>query len=159
MSFGIEMLSLEEIVDGDIDLVIDGADQIDLDSGICIKGGGGAHYWEKMVAEKSKKVVIVVDESKIVNDFAGYKIPLEIKEESKEAVAAKLDVVYREGKSDFGNLIADVVYDGSVSILEFEDRLLRIEGVIETGIFASLVDIVIVARNNGEVDVVEIDYT
>lgn len=157
-SFGIEMVELEKIEDGEIDVVIDGADQIDLVSGICIKGGGGAHYWEKMVAEKSKKMVVVVDESKIVTSFKGFKIPVEVDKSCKESLEEVLKISFRENLSDFGNLIGDVEYDGSVDIVEFDHYLLSLEGVIETGVFVSLVDFVVVARASGEVEVVEIDY-
>lgn len=157
-SFGIEMVDLDKIEDGEIDVVIDGADQIDLVSGICIKGGGGAHYWEKMVAEKSKKMVVVVDESKIVTSFKGFKIPVEVDKSCKVSLEKVLKISFRENLSDFGNLIGDVEYDGSVDIVEFDDYLLSLEGVIETGVFVSLVDFVVVARPGDEVEVVEIDY-
>jgi ribose 5-phosphate isomerase A len=152
------MVDLTEIEIGDLDLVIDGADQIDLVSGICIKGGGGAHYWEKMVAERSKKMIVVVDESKVVDDFKGYKIPLEVEVEKKDILAESIDIVYREGLSDFGNAVGDVEYDSSMTIAEFEEYLMNLEGVIDTGIFISLVDYVVVAKSDGQVEVYEIDY-
>jgi ribose 5-phosphate isomerase A len=157
-SFGIEMIELDKIEIGDLDLVIDGADQIDLVSGICIKGGGGAHYWEKMVAERSKKMIVIVDESKIVDDFKGFKVPVEVEVEKKDSVFAELGGSFREVLSDYGNAILDVEYDGVLSPAEHEEFLMNVDGVVETGWFISLVDTVIVARASGVVEVVDIDY-
>lgn len=161
-SFGIEMVDVKDIDFGELDLVIDGADQIDLESGVCVKGGGGAHYWEKMIAERAKKMIVVVDESKVVSSFEGVKIPLEVDEAKQEEVIEALsdyELSFRGVKSDFGNLIADVVFNSEMDIWQFDEFLSGIEGVIETGIFASMVDIIVVSGADGTVEVVEVDYS
>jgi ribose 5-phosphate isomerase A len=160
-NLGIELVDLENIQAAEIAVDIDGADQILLDTGDCLKGGGGAHYWEKKVALKSRKVVVIVDETKVVDSLAGYKVALEVSESMKaEAVedlnVLGLDPIFREKKSDSGNLVADVIYDGKMLLAEFEKSLLSVRGVLDTGIFIGIVTDVVVAKSNGEIEVVNI---
>ena len=157
----IPLKDLEEIQDGEIDIDIDGADQIDLKTGTCLKGGGGAHYWEKKVARKSKQIIVIVDETKVVKNFAGYKVPLEIDNEKRELLESSfadlgLQLTFRESMSDSNNYVADTIYDGSIDLLEFEKKLLAVDGVLDTGVFHGLVTKIIVAKTNGEVDVIDL---
>lgn len=143
-----------------LDVTIDGADQIDVNTGLCIKGGGGAHYLEKKVAKKSDKLVIIVDESKLVDDFAGFNLPLEVEESAVESVAnalveKELEFEFREKKSDSGNLVCDVVFEGG-DISDFAAEMMQIEGVLDTGLFEGLAKVIVIGRANGEVEVVEL---
>ncbi len=155
-SLGLDVVERGEVVE--IDLTIDGADQFDVNTGNCIKGGGGAHYIEKQVAKKSEKLVIIVDESKVVDSLAGYGIPLEVDPHKREEVEQALEdyeLVVRDETSDSDNLIVDVKYEGEESVEEFEEFLMGIDGVIDTGFFIGLADVLIVARATGEVEVIE----
>lgn len=154
--YGIQLLDEPNVES--IDVTIDGADQIDPKTGLCIKGGGGAHYLEKKVAKKTAKQIIIADESKLVDNFGGYDVPLEIDESKQDEVRlyfenASMQFEYREEKSDSGNLIGDVVFDGSKTLEEFEAELMRIDGVIDTGVFNSLVDMLIVGKEDGSVEI------
>jgi len=143
----------------DLAVTIDGADQIDLKTGLCIKGGGGAHFLEKKVATKSQKLIIIVDESKLVDSFDGYKLPLEVREELKVVVEQELKALgykfsFRAKKSDSGNLICDVVFE-SGDIRLFAREMMSIEGVLDTGLFEDLTSMVVVGKADGTVEVVE----
>ena len=154
--YGIQLLT-EPNVEA-IDVTIDGADQIDPKTGLCIKGGGGAHYLEKKVAKKTAKQIIIADESKVVDNFGGYNVPLEIDETKRDEVRlyfedASMQFEYREEMSDSGNLIGDVVFDGSKSLEDFEAELMEVDGVIDTGVFNGLVDMLIVGKADGSVEI------
>ncbi|WP_456369361.1 ribose-5-phosphate isomerase RpiA [Geoglobus sp.] len=154
---GIRTASLLEYPEPDI--CIDGADQVDMDFNL-IKGGGGALTREKIVASASKKFYVIVDESKMVERL-NMPVPVEILEFAYGFVKRKIGEMgcllkLREGKgklrpviSDNGNIIADV--DAGVIENPGElERLLRIPGIVENGIFlAEMVDGVIVGRSDG----------
>jgi len=157
-SLGIDVVDLNDV--DKIDVTIDGADQFDVNTGNCVKGGGGAHYIEKQVAKKSDKLVVIVDESKVVQSLEGYEIPLEIDEDCKEEVQLVMqnfgyEFSYRDEKSDSGNLLGDVSYNGFMSVEEFENQLMSVRGVIDTGFFLGIADVLIVGKNDGAVEVVE----
>src|SRR3990172_361107 len=61
----------------EVDVTIDGADEVDV-NGCLIKGGGGALTWEKIVASSTKKQIIVVDESKLVQTLGKFPLPVEV---------------------------------------------------------------------------------
>lgn len=156
-SVGIETANEADI--DHIDVTIDGADQIDLATGLCIKGGGGAHYLEKKVAKKSDKFVIIVDESKVVENFDGCELPLEVESEYMPTVSETLDEMglefdFREEFSDSGNAICDVVFEeGDIS--EFAATFMEIDGVLDTGLFEDLVTAVVLGKADGSVEVIE----
>lgn len=155
---GISLKKLHEVEE--IDITIDGADQFEVESGLCIKGGGGAHYIEKQVAKKSRELIIIADESKLVESFRGYKVPLEVDfngRDDLQSVCEKLgfELSFRDVTSDSGNSIADVVYDRDMSLAEFEIILMEMPGVIDTGIFNGLATKLVVARGDGSVEVID----
>jgi ribose 5-phosphate isomerase A len=158
MSFNIPLLTIYEV--DQIDVAIDGADFVDVETGVCIKGGGGAHYIEKRVAEKAKKFVVIIDEGKLVKSFKGLKVPLEIDMAYKDEVVEDLrsfglDLVLREGMSDSDNLVGDVIFDGFGTLEEFHDRLMEIDGILDTGVFSGMIDVLIIAKANGKIEIKE----
>jgi ribose 5-phosphate isomerase A len=130
-----------------LDLAIDGADEVAPDRWL-VKGGGGAHTREKIVAAAAERFVVIVDASKLV-DRLTWAVPVELLPFGLAATLARLgDATVREGAppSPDGGVIADVKADladpGAVAA-----RLAATPGVVEHGLFApSLVADVIVGR-------------
>ena len=147
---GIPLVPLNE---HDIDVTIDGADQVDGKLNL-IKGGGGALLREKMVASCSMKEIIVVDESKIVSSFS-FPLPVEVVKFGWESVAKKLRAFgftpkLREGFiTDNGNYILDCKYTSIENAEEMETMLNSIPGVVENGLFVKLADVVVVGTKGG----------
>ncbi len=145
-ALGIDVEPLE--VFDRLDLAIDGADQVSAD-GWLIKGGGGAHTREKIVAASADRFVVIVDSSKLVPSLSA-PVPLELVAFGFAATLGHLgSTVLRDAPaSPDGGVIAD--YFGTVE--EPEDlaaRLSSIPGVIEHGLFSpSLVSEVIVGRGD-----------
>jgi ribose 5-phosphate isomerase A len=142
-----------------IDVTVDGADEVSerLD---LIKGLGGALVREKIVAHASERLVIVVDETKLV-DKLGRKtpIPVEVIPMASPLVLAQVKRWGGEAKprekdgkvfiSDNGNLILDWRY-GMVDLPEvLEKQLKALTGVVDSGIFANVASLVIVATSTG----------
>jgi ribose 5-phosphate isomerase A len=132
-----------------LDIAIDGADQIAPD-GWLVKGGGGAHTREKIVAAAAERFVVIADSSKPVGEITG-PIPLELHRFGLAATLRELgDVVLREGAplSPDGGLIAD--YLGEITgVAGLASRLSQTPGVVDHGLFSpNLVADVIVARGD-----------
>jgi ribose 5-phosphate isomerase A len=141
-----------------LDLTIDGADQVAVASLDLIKGMGGALLREKIVAAASDRLVIVADAGKLA-DSLSLPVPVEIVEFGWQATArmvAELDgkPVLRQGKdgpyrTDGGNLIIDCDF-GTIADPALLDRRLReIVGVVETGLFVGMAELVLVADAAG----------
>ena len=146
-----------------LDIAIDGADEVDPELNL-IKGGGGAHFRERLVAEMADRFVVVVDESKVVDQLGDFGVPVEVMDFGQDVVARRLraegaeDVVIRAATSDNGNLILDADFDLLGDPVELADRLKAITGVIAHGIFPGvLVSEVMVARADGSIDVLTHD--
>jgi ribose 5-phosphate isomerase A len=139
-------------------MAIDGADQVLTGDLCCIKGGGGAHLREKVVARSANEFVVMVDSSK-VRDVLSFPVPLEVLpfawgyvKSRVEAMGAEVNLRYGSGKigpviSDNGNLIADAKFGDIDQPRELSDRLDNIPGLLEHGIF-DRVDRVIVGRGS-----------
>ena len=137
---GIEVFNLNDVMD--IAFYIDGADEVSPNNEL-IKGGGGAHTREKIVASASNEFICIVDESKLVNKLGAFPLPVEVIPESRSLVARKIvslggTPIYRTGfVTDQGNQILDVS-DIDISNPETLEALLNnIPGVVDNGIFAS----------------------
>ncbi len=135
---GIRLSSLNEYPEIDVD--IDGADEVDGDFNL-IKGGGGAHTREKIVANASRKFIVVVDHSKKVERLGHFPVPVEVFRFCEKFVEIELGKLggiptLRKGfKTDEGNLVIDTRFNmDEPSILE--DRINQIPGVIDNGIFS-----------------------
>lgn len=142
-----------------IDVTVDGADEVS-DRLDLTKGLGGALVREKIVAHASKRVIIVVDESKLV-DKLGRKapIPVEVIPLAMALVQAQLvrwggeaKPRERDGKvfiSDNGNVILDWKYGTIDQPAVFEKQLKALTGVVDSGIFANVASMVIAATSTG----------
>jgi ribose 5-phosphate isomerase A len=150
---GIPVTTLEE--HPVIDLTIDGADQVDPNLNL-IKGMGAALAREKIVASASKQNIIVADESKRVKVLGEkeYPVPIEVLPFASVHVQRRIDLiggkaVLREGKgklgpviTDNGNVILDAVFGEINDPTVLGIKLKMIPGVLETGLFVGLADIV-----------------
>ena len=135
----IEVFSLNDV--NEVAFYIDGADEVSPEN-FLIKGGGGAHTREKIVASAAKEFICIVDESKFVDVLGTFPLPVEVIPESRSMVARKVvslggNPVYREGFiTDQGNQIIDV-HDMKIDQPhELEAKLNSIAGVVDNGIFA-----------------------
>lgn len=155
----------DRIIDGELDLAIDGADEIDTENNL-IKGGGAALLREKIVAYNAKKFVIVADSSKSVENLGTkFPLPVEIVPEAYIPVKKQLEklgakVALREGVkkcgpviTDNGNQIVDCLWENPVNPAKFEDLIDDITGVVEVGFFTKNKPIAFIAKKDGTVEI------
>ena len=165
-SFQSEVLALEldiPLIDlasvSQIDLAIDGADEVDPEFQL-IKGGGACHVREKLVASKANKLLIVVDETKLVKNLnLVFPLPVEVLPSAWKQV--KDTILEMGGDStlrmaakkagpvvtDQGNLILDVLFnEGIRDPKDLETLINNIPGVLENGLFVDLTDKVLVGK-------------
>jgi len=146
-------IPLQELDAQPIDLTIDGADQVNPSLQL-IKGGGGALLREKMVADRSRRVVIVVDESKLVETFS-FPLPVEVVPYGWKSVAARLEEHGLEPRlradftTDNGNVILDCSYEALGDLNGIATALSGIPGVVEHGLFLDIATTVIVGTPEG----------
>jgi ribose 5-phosphate isomerase A len=125
----------------EIAFYIDGADEVADDKSL-IKGGGGAHTREKIVASASDHFICIVDESKLVKQLGEFPLPIEVIPESRSLVSRKIvsmggTPIYRQSFiTDQGNQIIDVKGLDLSDSLKMEMDLNSIAGVVDNGIFA-----------------------
>ena len=173
-SFQSEVLALEldiPLIDlasvSQIDLAIDGADEVDQRFQL-IKGGGACHVREKLVASKADKLLIVVDETKLVQNLnLSFPLPVEILPSAWKQVqdvisemngSSSLRMATKKAGpvvTDQGNLILDVLFnDGIKNPKDIEMKINNIPGVLENGLFVDLTDKVLVGKIKNDVPVV-----
>ncbi|MDI1352500.1 MAG: ribose-5-phosphate isomerase A, partial [bacterium] len=118
--------------------------------------GGGALTREKIVANVATQFICIVDESKVVATLGAYPVAVEVIPIARSFVARQIvalggDPEYREGfVTDNGNIILDVYHFPMDDLINLEDRLNIIPGVVENGLFAHrLADKVLVASPHG----------
>ena len=144
---------------GQIDLAVDGADEVDPALNL-IKGRGGALFREKLVASVAKRFVVVVDESKLVKELGVGVLPVEVlpflwRSTAERLTGLGLTLVVRGGEetpyiTDNGNLVLDVTVEGGIgNPKEFGGELKAITGVVEHGLFVGMTDTVIVSGPDG----------
>ena len=143
-----------------IDLTIDGADEVDPDLNL-IKGGGGALLREKVVAQASRRNIIIVDESKLVPKLGtGWALPIEVIPFARHIEAKFLadiggDVAVRTNddgtpfSTDQNNFILDTNFGQIQTPSELAAQLNERAGIVEHGLFLKLATDVIVAREGG----------
>ena len=166
ISHWLNVRSLNEAVV--IDFAIDGADQVQLPSLNLIKGGGAALLREKIVDSAARRLAIVVDETKLSKHLGGRQaVPLEILPMAQRSVQIRVTKMggrakLREGSgkvgpviTDNGNFILDADFGRIENAARLERRLKAVPGLIETGLFLNMVDVVYVGRQNGRVDLLE----
>ncbi|MCW4008894.1 MAG: ribose-5-phosphate isomerase RpiA [Candidatus Bathyarchaeota archaeon] len=156
---GIAITTLDE--HPEIDVTIDGADQIDAELNL-IKGMGAALAREKIVASASKLNIIIADESKKVRVLGenNHPVPVEVLPFAINPVKRKIEAlggkaILREGKgklgpviTDNGNAIIDAVFGLIGKAAELELKLKMIPGVIETGLFVNFADIAYIGTSS-----------
>ena len=156
----IQITTLEE--HPTLDLTIDGADQIDEKLNL-IKGMGGALAREKIVASASKELVIVADESKKVKTLGenNHPLPIEVLPLATPILMRKIreiggKPILREGTkkvgpviTDNGNVIIDVDFGLIHNPAELERRLKGLPGVVETGLFVKMANVVYLGKHSG----------
>jgi ribose 5-phosphate isomerase A len=158
LEFGIPLTSLESV--NDIDLTIDGADEVDLRLRL-IKGMGGALLREKIVASVSRQEIVAVDDSKLV-DVLGTKSPLPVEvvpfghKRAKEAIERLRCKAQLRGENnpfvtDSGNYIYDCRFVRIENPEDLEKRLNLIPGVVENGLFIGLTTRVVIGTEKGVV--------
>ena len=136
---GIEVFELNDV--NEVHIYIDGADEVDEQNNL-IKGGGGAHTREKIVASASNKFVCIVDQSKLVKNLGAFPLPVEVLERSRSFAARELVKLggmpeLRLGfTSDHGNQILDVSDLKIQDPIKLEQKINLIPGVLDNGIFA-----------------------
>lgn len=156
---GIPIIEADQI--SHIDLIFDGADQIDA-KGNMVKGGGGALLREKILSSIAKKVIIIADESKFVKKL-DRSIPVEVHPFARNIV----DIQIRKygGKphvrllergypfvTENGNIILDCDFGKISNPRELATKIIEIPGVIEVGIFPKP-DIIYKLKENGEYEI------
>lgn len=159
---GIEVLDINSVPR--IDITVDGADEIDPQKRM-IKGGGGAHVREKILASASDEMVVVVDHTKLVPSVGRGKLPIEVMFYGSPATRAKIEELAPLGKwrqnadgtlfiTENGNLIYDIQFDSPPKAPEhLHEALINIPGVVDTGFFFNLAGRVIVGFPDGRTEV------
>ena len=158
-SVGIPIVTLAEVKKIDVD--IDGADEVDPRLNL-IKGYGGALVREKIVASSSRRFVVLVGYEKLVKNLGGRgSLPVEVVPFGLSLVTAKIkalgmkpQVRQKDGMqfiTDNGNLILDCAVKKIANPARLDRELLAIPGVVGTGLFLAMADIVLVAEESGKI--------
>ena len=157
LELGIDLIDLTSV--SKIDLAIDGADEVD-PSHQLIKGGGACHVREKLVATKADELLIVVDETKLVDKLNKvFPLPVEVIPSAWKQVQMTITEMNAESNlrmaakkagpvvTDEGNLILDVLFkDGINDPYKVESEINNIPGVLENGLFVDLTQKVLVGK-------------
>ena len=155
----------------ELDVVIDGADEVDPKNNL-IKGGGGALLMEKIVASYSKKLIVIVDASKIVPKLGKFPLPVEIVRfgsvKTKESIEKLLirsgynrpKVFFRNsaaGKyiTDQQNYILDLHLNEIQDTTSLYEGLRRLVGVVEVGLFIKMASKIVIGGDDGSCRVIE----
>lgn len=168
---GIHVVSLDEAKW--LDMTIDGADEFDPDLNL-IKGGGGAHLQEKIVATASDQMVVIADASKSVETLGAFPLPVEVlpfgwqsSQALLEETLVSMDVMGRNSTlrmngdapfvTDEGNYILDLHLNRIGNARQLALVLNQIPGVIENGLFIDICDTVVIGYGDGRVEVRDIN--
>lgn len=142
-----------------VDLTIDGADEISQDFH-GIKGGGAALLFEKVVATYSKEIIWIVDESKMVDKLGRFPLPVEVIpygqdqlfrlfQEKNYHPSFRMESEDTLKQTDSGNSIIDLQLDCIDDPIALANELDSLVGVVEHGLFLSMVDRVIIGKESG----------
>jgi ribose 5-phosphate isomerase A len=157
LSLGLDVTTLEELPE--IDLYIDGADEIGPGLAL-IKGGGGALLREKIVASAARRFVVIADSSKVVDQLGKAQLPIEVIKMATPVVKQKLQALslratLRERTdqqpylTDENNYILDCVC-GEIDVpVSLASSIRSIVGVVEHGLFLNMASMALVAREDG----------
>jgi ribose 5-phosphate isomerase A len=154
--FGVPLTDFSNVKQ--LDLAIDGADEVDQQFNL-VKGGGGSLVREKIVNAASDKLIIVVDESKLVTALGKFALPVEVVPFGWEVTAARISelgcepILRKRGNQVFvsnnGNYILDCPFDVIKNASELHAVIKKLVGVVETGLFIDMTEIVIVGTDDG----------
>jgi len=162
---GLSIVSPNDV--SQIDLALDGADQVETQTLDLIKGGGAALTREKIVDYAAKKLIVVVDERKIARRLgSGQVVPVEVIPfayrfviERLAELGGKPELRRNKGSSpvmtDNGNFVIDVDFGPIKDAHALDGQLKSIPGLVETGLFLDLTDRVYIGLNDGKVKVLE----
>ncbi|MGE3173395.1 MAG: ribose-5-phosphate isomerase RpiA [Planctomycetota bacterium] len=160
---GIPLLSMVEVER--LDLAIDGADEVDPQKNL-IKGGGAAHVREKIVAAAAKELLVVVDETKLVEVLGrSFPLPVEVQQfgwkQTERAIAAtgckpalRRTASEEPVVTDNGNFIIDCKYDGIDDPAWLHSHLNSLPGVVDNGLFVGIAGRIVVGDAQGKTRIV-----
>ena len=162
VELGVPLKSLDELPE--LDLTIDGADEVDRALRL-VKGGGGALLREKIVAAASERMIVIADESKVVDTLGAFPLPIEVNSfglvstrKSIDKLADRLGLVGEiklrasgDGHfmTDGGHLILDASFGRIPDAEALANALNAIPGVVEHGLFINLASLAIIAGPEG----------
>ncbi len=160
---GIDLTTLDE--EPFLDVTVDGADELDTELRL-IKGGGGALLREKIVAMASERMIVIGDESKVVDQLGRFPLPIEVEGFGLRSTYEMISVLALElelkqalqvrelpngefYKTDGGHFIIDCHFEAIPDPEELSDCLSMIPGVIETGLFLGIAERAIIGGPEG----------
>ena len=162
VELGVPLKSLDELPE--LDLTIDGADEVDQGLRL-IKGGGGALLREKIVAAASARMIVIADQTKVVETLGAFPLPIEInafgqiatriaieKLASRTGLSGELKLRSSEDgpfKTDGGHLILDASFGRIPDAEALARQLNTIPGIVEHGLFINLASLAIIAGPDG----------
>ena len=158
---GIPLMEADQVEH--IDVVFDGADQIDSQNYV-IKGGGGALLRENILFSLAKKIVVMADKTKFVKNFTRT-VPVEIHPLARNSVAKSIKKLGGESHirsldrgypffTENGNIILDCDFGTIKNPKALTQKIKQTAGVLESGIFLRKPDIVYKAKENGKFDII-----
>lgn len=171
---GLALVGLDDVIGESIEIVIDGADEIDSDFQV-IKGRGAALFREKMIESRAKTFVIIADSSKMVRRIGVGSVPVEVAhfgcrttcsqlQKLPGVEEAKLRYTEAEGRellrTDNGNVLIELYFRGGAiegDLMEMNDAIIKTVGVLETGLFLNMHPKIVVA-STADGSVKELNY-
>ena len=168
-SLGLPLTKITDV--SRIDIVVDGADETDMNLNL-IKGGGGALLQEKIVASNSEKMVVIVDSSKVVTRLGKFPLPIEIVKFGSNHTKKKIEnILYDLGYSNFNmnwrkynknyfvtdekHFILDLSLKKITDPHILDMNIKKVVGVVETGLFINMANLVIIGNNDGSFKLIE----
>lgn len=165
-ALGLTVVGLDDA--GTLDLTIDGADEFDPEMRL-IKGGGGAHLREKIVAAASRRMVVIADPGKRVSHLGAFDLPVEVLAFGLASTMDRIHSVLDEAdvaaceigvrmdgaerfRTDEGNLVVDCALGRIGAPDALSAALLAVPGVVETGLFLGLCGTVVIGHPDGTVE-------
>ncbi len=158
---GIPLVEADQV--DHIDIVFDGADQIDSQKFV-IKGGGGALLRENILFNLAKKVVVMADKSKFVKNFTR-SVPVEVNPQARNLVTYEIKKL--GGKAELrlidrgypfftenGNIILDCDFGVIKNPKILSQKIKQVAGVVESGIFIRKPDVIYRAKTGGKFDII-----
>ena len=158
---GIELIESDQV--NHIDIVFDGADQIDSQKYV-IKGGGGALLRENILFSLANKIVVMADKTKFVKNFSRT-VPIEIHPLARNTIINSIKKLGGESKirsldrgypffTENGNIILDCDFGTIKNPKTLTQKIKLIPGVLESGIFLRKPDIIYKAKTNGKFEII-----